>query len=87
MSKRTRTIAPSQATDDEERLKKHAKWTKEQTELLISQLNVGEPIAQISKQFPKFTRQQIHSKISSLKQAGKVNPRTEGLAPSLQSGM
>ena len=73
--------------EDDAPLTKRAKWTKEQAGILINQVNQGEPISQIAKLFPKFTKQQIHSKISSLKQAGKINPTTEGIAPSMRHGV
>lgn len=81
MSKRQRV------TKDKGPTKKKAKWSKEQTELLIQEINKGESVSVVAKLFPDYTQSQVHSKVSNLKQSGKVSKiASTGIAPSLQEG-
>jgi hypothetical protein len=67
---------------------KRAKWTTEQQDLLLDQINNGESVASVTKLFPQFTPTQLHSKISNLKQRGLISKLPpEDLAPSLRPGM
>lgn len=56
---------------------KRAKWTDEQTRLLIQEANAGQVIQEIQKLFPSYTKQQIYSKISVLKQQGRLRLDTK----------
>jgi len=53
--------------------------------LLTQKINDGERVSDLESLFPGKTKQQIHSKVSLLKQKGAVHPTREGLAPSLRS--
>lgn len=72
--------------EGESKNRKRAKWSEEKTKMLIDLLNKGEDASEACKLFTEFTKQQVHNKISSLRSAGKIKPRTQGLAPSLQPG-
>ena len=65
---------------------KRAKWESHDEALLIEKLNNGERVTDIAHLFGDKTPRQISSKVSVLRQAGKVKPPTEELAPSRQAG-
>jgi len=52
--------------------------------LLIEKLNDGERVSDLLHYFPKKSKQQVHSKVSNLKQKKLVSVQRESIAPSLQ---
>jgi len=63
--------------------KPRAKWSKEETSLLVDKLNEGERVSDLLHFFPKKRKQQVHSKVSNLKQKKLVSVQRESIAPSL----
>jgi len=62
--------------------KPRAKWSKEETSLLVDKLNEGERVSDLLHFFPKKRKQQVHSKVSNLKQKKLVSVQRESIAPS-----
>jgi len=67
--------------------KPRAKWSKEETSLLIEKLNDGERVSDLLHYFPKKSKQQVHSKVSNLKQKKLVSVQRESIAPSFLAAL